>query len=128
MNGSATLVALLFGVIAGLRTFTAPAAVTWAVHFGRLDVSGTWLGFLGSSSVRWILTGLALFEMFFDQMPTTARRTVPWQFSGRLIAGALSGAAVGASGGHGPAGAVAGIAGAALGTLAGVRARAWLAD
>ena len=60
MNGSAYVAAVLFGVIAGLRTFTAPAGVTWAVYFGRLDLTGSWLAFLGNAWVRWLLTGLAL--------------------------------------------------------------------
>ena len=77
MNGSATLAAVLFGVIAGLRTFTAPAVVTWAVHFGRLDLTGSWLAFLGNSWVRWLLTGLAIFELFRrlqSRMPLVPRR------------------------------------------------------
>jgi uncharacterized membrane protein len=127
MSGSAYLAAGLFGVIAGLRTFTAPAVVTWAVHFGRLDLTGSWLAFLGNAWVRWLLTGLALFELFFDQSPRAARRTVPSQFAGRLITGALSGGAVGASDGHALAGALAGILGAVAGTLAGLRARTRLA-
>jgi uncharacterized membrane protein len=127
MSGLAYLAALLFGVVAGLRTFTAPAAVTWVVHLGRLDLTGSWLGFLGNVWVRWILTGLALFELVMDQLPTTSSRTVPAQFGGRLFTGALSGAAVGAAVGHLLAGGLAGIAGAVIGTLGGQRARARLA-
>lgn len=128
MNGPAYLVALLFGVIAGLRTFMAPAVVTWAVHLGRLDLTGSWLAFLGNAGVRWILTGLALFELVIDQLPTTRSRTVPIQFAGRLIAGALSGAAVGVSVDYALGGAVAGLVGAVIGTLGGIRARARLAE
>ena len=35
------LLALLIGVVAGLRTFTAPAAVSWAAHLGWLPLGGT---------------------------------------------------------------------------------------
>ena len=127
MNGSAYLVALLFGVIAGLRTFTAPAAVAWVVHVGWLDLTGSWLAFLGNAWVRWILTLLALVELVTDQLPATPSRRVPVQFAGRLIMGTLSGAAIGASTGSALAGALAGLAGAVIGTLVGSRARARLA-
>jgi len=128
MNGSTYVVALLFGVIAGLRTFTAPAVVAWATHLGRLDLAGGWLSFFGNVWVRLILTVLACTELVVDQLPTTPSRTVPVQFAGRLIMGALSGAAVGASADHTLEGAVAGLAGAVIGTLGGSRARARLAS
>ncbi len=44
----AVVLALLLGVVAGLRTMTAPAAVSWAAYLGRLDLSDTWLAFMGS--------------------------------------------------------------------------------
>jgi uncharacterized membrane protein len=44
---TASLFALLIGVIAGLRTMTAPAAVSWAAQSGRLALGGTWLAFMG---------------------------------------------------------------------------------
>lgn len=34
------LLALLIGVVAGLRAMTAPAAISWACHLGLLDLSG----------------------------------------------------------------------------------------
>ena len=42
------LLALLIGVVAGLRTFTAPAAVSWAAYLGWLPLGNTALAFLGS--------------------------------------------------------------------------------
>jgi uncharacterized membrane protein len=124
---SVYLLALLIGVIAGLRTFTAPAAVAWAAYLGRLDLSGTWLAFFGNVWVRWILTALALVELVVDQLPSTASRTVPVQFGARILTGALSGAAVGAAGGSWVGGLVAGIVGAVIGTLGGRAFRARLA-
>ena len=41
------LLALLIGVVAGLRSFTAPAAVSWAAYLGRLRLDDIWLTFLG---------------------------------------------------------------------------------
>jgi uncharacterized membrane protein len=124
---SVYLLALLIGIIAGLRTFTAPAAVAWATYFGRLDLGGTWLALFGNVWVRWILTALALVEMVVDQLPSTPSRTVPVQFGGRILTGALSGAAVGAAGGSWVGGLLAGAVGAVVGTLGGRAVRARLA-
>ena len=121
------LLALLIGIVAGLRAMTAPAVVSWAAHLGWLDLSGSWLGFLGNVWVRWILTLLALVELVTDQLPSTPSRTVPVQFGARIATGALSGAAVGAAGGQWWGGLLAGIAGAVIGTLGGRPFRARLA-
>jgi hypothetical protein len=51
----AYLLALLIGCVAGLRTVTAPAAVSWAAHLGRLHLGATWLAFLGYAWTPWIL-------------------------------------------------------------------------
>jgi uncharacterized membrane protein len=124
---SVYLLALLIGIIAGLRTMTAPAAVAWAAHFGRLDLSGTWLAFLDNVWARWILTALALVELVVDQLPSTASRTVPIQFGARILTGALSGAGIGAASGTWVGGLLAGAVGAVVGTLGGSAFRAKLA-
>jgi uncharacterized membrane protein len=121
------LLALLLGLVAGLRAMTAPALVSWAAYLGWLDLSGTWLAFLGNIWARWILTVFALVELVTDQLPSTPSRTVPVQFGARIATGALSGAAVGASGGTIVGGLLAGIAGAIIGTLGGRAFRAHLA-
>ena len=121
------LLALLIGVVAGLRAMTAPAVVSWAAHLGWLDLSGSWLAFLGNVWFRWILTLFALVELITDQLPTTPSRTVPVQFGARIVTGALSGAAICASRGAPLGGLCAGILGAVLGTLGGRAARARLA-
>jgi uncharacterized membrane protein len=127
MDGPGYLVTLLIGVVAGLRTFTAPAVVAWAVHLGRLDLTGSWLAFLGSAWVRWLFTALALVELVVDQLPAMPSRRVPMQFAGRLLTGGLSGAAIGASAGHTLGGALAGLLGTVVGTLGGSWVRARLA-
>lgn len=122
------LLALLIGVVAGLRAMTAPAAVAWATHFGWLKLGESWLGFFASSWARWILTVLALGELITDQLPSTPSRTVPIQFGTRLVSGAVSGAAIGAAGGNWIAGLAAGLVGAVIGTLGGRAFRARLAS
>src|SRR5919112_5473118 len=122
------LLALLIGVVAGLRAMTAPAAVAWAAYLGWLDLGGSWLAFLGNVWVRWILTLVALVELVTDQLPSTPSRTVPVQFGARIATGALSGAAVGAAGGAMMGGLLAGMAGAVIGTIGGRALRARLAS
>ena len=121
------LLALLIGIVAGLRAMMAPAMVSWAAHLGWLDLNGTWLAFLGNFWARWILTLLALVELVTDKLPSTPSRTVPVQFGARIATGALSGAAIGASGGAMIGGLLAGIIGAIVGTLGGRAFRARLA-
>jgi uncharacterized membrane protein len=119
--------ALLMGVVAGLRAMTAPAAVSWAAYLGWLDLSGTWLAFLGHSVAPWVLTILALGEFVTDQLPSTPSRKVPIQFGARLLSGALCGCCLGVPAGAPWLGLVAGIVGAAIGTYGGAAARARLA-
>lgn len=111
--------AFLIGVVAGLRTFTAPAAVSWAAYLGWLPLDGTPLAFLGHPVTAYVFTALALLEFVGDQLPSTPSRTVPMQFGARLVSGAFSGAAIGLAGGSWLVGLVAGVVGAIVGTLGG---------
>jgi uncharacterized membrane protein len=124
---TACFLALLIGIVAGLRTMTALAAASWAAHLGRIDLSSTWLAFLGYSWTPWILTVFALVEFVTDQLPSTPSRTVPVQFGARIVCGALAGGSIGASSGVFVLGAIAGIVGAIIGTFGGRAARGRLA-
>ena len=119
--------ALLIGIVAGLRAMTAPAAIAFAARFGLLDLSGTWLAFLGYRWTPWILLVLAIGEWVTDQLPSTPSRKVPVQFATRILMGALTGGAIGLAGGSLWAGVVTGAIGAVIGTLGGSVARAKLA-
>jgi uncharacterized membrane protein len=121
------IVALLIGIIAGLRTFTAPAAVAWAAHLGWLPVAHTSLAFMDATVTSYIFTILAIVELVLDQLPSTPSRKVPMQFGARLISGALCGATVGAAAGSLIGGLILGLIGAVIGTLAGYEARKRLA-
>ena len=127
MNMMILLWALLIGIVAGLRAMTAPAAVSWAAHLGWLHLGNSWLAFLGYAFTPWIFTALAIVELVTDQLPSTPSRKVPVQFGTRIVMGALCGAAVGISGGWVLGGAVAGVIGAGIGTLAGANIRGRLA-
>lgn len=129
LPGMIMLLALLIGIVAGLRTLTPLAVVSWAARFGWLHLEGTWLAFLGHAFAPWILTALALFELVVvDQSPSTPSRTVPLQFVGRIVSGVVCGAAVGAHGDMLVGGMVMGAIGAVAGTLGGARLRAKVAE
>ena len=59
----ALTLSLIIGIVAGLRTVTPPAAVSWAARLGWLNLSQTPLAFLGYAFTPWILTVLALGEL-----------------------------------------------------------------
>jgi uncharacterized membrane protein len=122
------LMALLIGVVAGLRTFTAPAAVSWAAHLGWISLEGSPLAFLSYAWTAWILTLLALVELVVDQLPSAPSRKAPGGFGARIVSGGLCGAALGVPAGWLIVGGIAGIAGAVIGTLGGYAARAKLAE
>ena len=121
------VLALLIGVIAGLRAFTPVAAVSWAAKFGTLKLAGTHLAFLGATVTTWIVTALALFELVNDQNPKTPSRTVPPQFAARVVMGGFSGAAIGLALGNLWIGLICGAVGAVIGTLGGAAVRTKLA-
>jgi uncharacterized membrane protein len=113
------LAALLIGVIAGFRTFTAPAAVSWAASLGAVRLEGSRLAFLGSRTTSWVLTAMVIVETVVDQLPGTRSRKTPAQFGARIVSGALCGAAVTMTEGSWVVGLAAGVLGAILGTLLG---------
>lgn len=121
------LLALLIGLVAGLRAMTAPAAVAWGAWLGWLPVAGTWASFMGHWITVAIFTLLALVELVTDQLPSTPSRKVPQQFGARIVMGALAGAVIGTVGGAAIGGLAAGVIGAILGTLGGAAVRSSLA-
>lgn len=122
------LLSILIGTIAGLRAMTAPAAIAWGAYLGWLDISQTGLSFMGSLWAAMIFTLLAVTELITDQLPSTPSRKVPMQFGARISMGALSGAAIGATGNTVVIGLIAGVIGAVIGTLGGASVRAYLAN
>jgi uncharacterized membrane protein len=122
------VLSLLIGIVAGLRAMTAPAAVSWAASLGWIDLSGSWLAFMGYRWTPWIFTALALVEFVTDQLPSTPSRKVAQQFGARIVSGALCGAALGSPSGMLVGGLIAGIVGAVIGTYGGAAARRALAD
>ena len=121
------VLSLLIGIVAGLRTMMAPAAVSWAAQSGGLDLSQSWLAFLGYRFTPWFFTVAALAELVTDQLPSTPSRKVPLQFGARIVMGALAGGALATPGGATLLGALAGAVGAVIGTFGGSAARGAMA-
>lgn len=123
-TSSAFALAFAIGVIAGLRSMTAPAVVAWGAHLKWLDFRHTWAAFLASTVTLSLLTALALLELVGDKLPKTPSRKAPGPFMARLVLGALSGGALCAAAGQSSvAGALLGGLGAVAGTLGGYEAR-----
>jgi uncharacterized membrane protein len=122
------LAALLIGVVAGLRTFTAPAAVSWGARLGRIPLAGTHLAFMGYAVTPYIFTLLALVEIgVIDKSPKTPSRKAPPSFGARIVSGGFSGAAIGLSGDSVWMGLLLGAIGAVIGTYGGAAFRGRLA-
>jgi uncharacterized membrane protein len=112
------------GIIAGLRSLTAPALVSWAARLGWLDLSGSWLSFLGSRAATIILSLLALGELVADKLPKTPNRTDLGPLVFRAITGGFSSIAICASAHQSPViGAILGVLGAIAGAFAGYEIR-----
>jgi uncharacterized membrane protein len=117
-------IAFAIGVIAGLRSLTAPAVVSWAAHLGWIKVQDTWAVFLASTAAVYIFTALALAELVADKLPKTPSRKTPGPFGARIVIGAVFGAALCVAARQSSViGAVLGALGAVVGTLGGYAAR-----
>jgi uncharacterized membrane protein len=126
-SGLVLLLALCIGVVAGLRSLTAPAAVAWAAHLGWINLHGSPLAFMGSPWAVGIFTVLALAELVSDQLPSTPSRTAPVGLIARIVMGALAGASLGVAGGASLwIAALAGVVGAVAGAFGGYQARVGL--
>src|SRR4051812_19523640 len=88
------LLSLLIGVVAGLRSITAPAVTSWGGRVGLLKLTDTPLAFFNFAWTPYILTVLALGELIADKLKNTPSRKRPLGFAGRIITGALCGGAL----------------------------------
>ena len=117
------VLALLIGVIAGLRAMTAPAVVAWGAFLGWIDVDGKWSEWVAHPITVTVLTIFLLVELVTDQLPKTPSRKTAPQFATRLIMGAFAGAVIGSAFFHTFSSIGAGIVGAVLGTMGGAAVR-----
>ncbi|WP_298961915.1 hypothetical protein [uncultured Methylobacterium sp.] len=107
------------GFVAGMRSMSACAALTWAAAQGRTrgDLIPTGPG------ARALATTAAAAEMAGDKMPFAPDRRIPPSFTFRLAIGAVGGWALAGRHAAPEYGALAGVAGAVAGTLLGRGAR-----
>ena len=86
--------ALGIGIVAGLRSLTAPAVVAWGAHLGWLNLHDSPLAFMGSTTAVAILSLLAIGELIADKLPMTPKRTAPAPLIARIVTGGLCGASL----------------------------------
>ena len=121
------LLAFGIGVVAGLRSLTAPAVVAWAAHLGWLHLQGSPLAFVASIWAVGIFTVLAVVELITDQLPATPARTAAVPLTARIVMGLLTGACLGVAGGASLfLGGLLGAVGALAGAFGGYKARVGL--
>jgi uncharacterized membrane protein len=128
MNSALALgLSFAIGVVAGLRSFTAPAVVAWAARLGWINLHGTPLSFMGSAWAVGVFTILALAELIADKLPKTPSRTAPVGLCARIVTGAVGGACLAVAGGATLwLGALAGALGGIAGAFGGYHARVGL--
>jgi uncharacterized membrane protein len=120
----ALLLAFVIGIIAGLRSMTAPAVVAWAARFGWIHLQGSSLNFMSSIWAVALFTLGALAEFVTDQLPQTPARTAPGPLIARIVTGGLSGSCLAVAGGQSLlVGALLGAIGGVVGAFLGYQAR-----
>ena len=118
------VLAIGIGIVAGLRSLTAPAVVAWGAHLGWLNLHGSPLAFMGSTTAVAIFSLLAIGELIADKLPMMQKRTAPAPLTARVVTGGLCGACLCAVAGKSLlAGTLLGGIGGILGALVGYEVR-----
>jgi len=84
--------ATALGVMAGMRSMSAPALISQVARKGQLAVEGSKLAFLNSRGALSATALLALGELIADKLPVTPARTDAGPLIARAVSGAFSGA------------------------------------
>jgi uncharacterized membrane protein len=92
------LLALLIGVVCGLRSMTGPAVVCWGAHLGWLNLEKSHLVIFTSFLALIVFTLLAIGELVADKTPKIPARITAVPLTARIIFGALCGAALAIAG------------------------------
>jgi uncharacterized membrane protein len=83
------VLAIGIGIVAGLRSLMAPAVVAWAAHLGWLNLHGSPLAFIGSTTAVAVFSLLAIGELVADKLPNTPKRTAIVPLVARIAVGGL---------------------------------------
>jgi uncharacterized membrane protein len=96
MSSDLGLVLAAFGIgfVAGLRSMTSPAIVSWAARFHLLDLRDSRLAWLASAAATYILSALGIGELVADKLPFVPNRTSLLPMFCRIVSGAMCGAAL----------------------------------
>lgn len=116
--------AAVIGMVAGLRSITAPAVVSWAAYLGWLNLDGSRVSFMQSTAAVVLFSLFAVAEYVADKLPRTPNRTKAGPLVGRILMGGLAGACLTVSSGDSLlAGAGLGGIGAVVGAFTGYEVR-----
>ena len=118
------VLAVGIGIVAGLRSLTAPAVVAWGARLGWLNLHGSPLAFMASTAAVVIFSLLAIGELVADKLPRTPKRTAPAPLVARIVTGGLCGACLCAATGQSLfLGAILGAIGGVIGAFSGYEIR-----
>ncbi|MFL6374109.1 MAG: DUF4126 family protein [Pyrinomonadaceae bacterium] len=124
MNTIVLVCCLGIGLVAGLRSMTPPAVVSWAAFMGWINVTDGPFWFLASWPVLVLLTAWAVFELVLDKTSKIGPRTEPLGLIFRAVTSGFCGAVLSSSAGMGYGiGLVFGWLGGAIGTYGGYHCR-----
>lgn len=85
------------GIVAGLRSMTAPAWVAWGARLDWLKLEGSPFSGMGSAIALAAFSLFAVGELIADKLPTIPRRTAPIPLLTRILMGGLCGGCLCAS-------------------------------
>lgn len=121
------LFSFLIGVVSGMRSMLAPAALAVAAWRGDLTIGGTLLGWFATGWSAVLFPLLCLGELIADKMPWMRSRKELPSFIFRVLSGAFCGVALATPTPYPMIGMFAGALGAVAGTLGGHAFRARMA-
>jgi uncharacterized membrane protein len=88
------VLAVGIGVVAGLRAFAAPAALTWAAKRRWIRLGNSPFATIISAKASKRITDLAVSELIADKLPFTPSRLKAGPLASRIVSGAVCGATI----------------------------------
>jgi uncharacterized membrane protein len=88
------VLAVGIGVVAGLRTLTAPAVLAWAAKRRWIRLGNSPFATIISGKASKRITDLAVSELIADKLPFTPSRLKAGPLASRIVSGAVCGATI----------------------------------